>query len=75
MFGYSRVSTADQSHASQESALRAAGVEQIFLDTYTGASATRPELDKLRQTIRQGDTVVVTRLDPLVKARGGDPEL
>jgi DNA invertase Pin-like site-specific DNA recombinase len=65
VFGYSRVSTADQSHASQELALRAAGVEQVFLDTYTGSSASRPELDKLRQTIRQGDTVVVTRLDRL----------
>lgn len=65
VFGYSRVSTADQSHASQELALRAAGVEQVFLDTYTGASASRPELDRLRQTIRQGDTVVVTRLDRL----------
>ncbi len=65
MFGYSRVSTADQSHASQELALRAAGVQQVFLDTYTGASASRPELDKLRLTIRQGDTVVVTRLDRL----------
>jgi len=65
VFGYSRVSTADQSHASQELALRAAGVEQVFLDTYTGTSSARPELDKLRLTIRQGDTVVVTRLDRL----------
>ena len=65
VFGYSRVSTADQSHASQELALRAAGAEQIFLDTYTGAAAFRPELDKLRLTIRLGDTVVVTRLDRL----------
>ncbi len=65
VFGYSRVSTADQSHASQELALRAAGVEQVFLDTYTGAASSRPELDKLRLTIRPGDTVVVSRLDRL----------
>lgn len=65
VFGYSRVSTADQSHASQELALRAAGVEQVFLDTYTGSAASRPELDKLRLAIRLGDTVVVTRLDRL----------
>ncbi len=65
VFGYSRVSTADQSHASQEMALRAAGVQQVFLDTYTGAAVSRPELDRLRLTIRQGDTIVVTRLDRL----------
>ncbi len=46
-------------------ALRAAGVQQVFLDTYTGAAVSRPELDRLRLTIRQGDTIVVTRLDRL----------
>jgi DNA invertase Pin-like site-specific DNA recombinase len=63
--GYSRVSTSDQSHASQENLLHKAGVDKIYLDTYTGSKASRPELDKMLSSLRDGDTVVVTRLDRL----------
>ncbi len=63
--GYSRVSTSDQNHASQLDALKNAGVEQVFLDTFTGAKSSRPELDKMLASLRKGDTVVVTRLDRL----------
>jgi DNA invertase Pin-like site-specific DNA recombinase len=63
--GYSRVSTVDQSHNSQSDALKKTGVDQIFLDTFTGTKASRPELDKMLTLLREGDTVVVTRLDRL----------
>ncbi len=63
MFGYSRGSSAGKSHALQELALLSAGAQQVFLDTYTRAFDSHPELDKFRLTIRQGDTVVVSRLD------------
>ncbi|MEB0265491.1 recombinase family protein [Cryobacterium sp. 10I5] len=63
--GYGRVSTADQSHSSQEDALTAAGVDRLFLDTFTGTKAHRPELDKALEACRRGDTLVVTRLDRL----------
>lgn len=63
--GYSRVSTSEQSHASQEDLLNKSGVDKIYLDTYTGSKASRPELDKMLASLRDGDTVVVTRLDRL----------
>jgi DNA invertase Pin-like site-specific DNA recombinase len=63
--GYGRVSTADQNPDSQRDALLRAGVDQVFLDTYTGTKSSRPELDKMREQLRAGDTIVITRLDRL----------
>lgn len=63
--GYGRVSTADQNPDSQKDALQKAGVDQIFLDTYTGTKSSRPQLDKMREQLRSGDTIVITRLDRL----------
>lgn len=64
-FGYARVSTTDQNLASQEDALRSAGADSVFLDHFTGTRASRPELDKLLAQVRDGDTLMVTRLDRL----------
>lgn len=64
-FGYGRISTSDQNASSQEDSLRAAGVDKIFIDTFTGTKTSRPELDKLRDQLRTGDTLVITRLDRL----------
>lgn len=63
--GYGRISTSDQNVESQRDALVYAGVDQIFLDTFTGTKANRPELDRLRSQLRAGDTLVITRLDRL----------
>lgn len=63
--GYGRVSTSDQNVESQKDALLKAGVDQIFLDTFTGTKSSRPELDRMKDMIRQGDTIVITRLDRL----------
>lgn len=64
--GYGRVSTRDQDPEAQHDALRAAGCEQIFLDTASGKLARRPELDKaLLSANRAGDQLVVTKLDRL----------
>lgn len=63
--GYSRISTIDQNPDSQRDALLKAGVDQIFLDTYTGTKASRPQLDKMKELLRSGDTIVITRLDRL----------
>ena len=63
--GYGRVSTTDQNTSSQEDALKTAGVEKLFVDTFTGTKANRPELDKLRNQLRPGDVLVITRLDRL----------
>ena len=63
--GYGRISTADQSHDLQKDALERAGCEKIFLDTISGAKSKRPELNKLKEQIREGDTLIVWRLDRL----------
>lgn len=63
--GYGRVSTADQNPDSQKDALSKAGVDQMFLDTFTGTKASRPELNRMKEQLRSGDTIVITRLDRL----------
>lgn len=63
--GYGRVSTADQNADSQRDALSKAGVDQIFLDTFTGTKSSRPQLDRMKEQLRSGDTIVITRLDRL----------
>lgn len=63
--GYGRISTSDQKVASQEDALKAAKVDKLFIDTFTGTKAARPQLDKMKEQLRSGDTLVITRLDRL----------
>jgi Site-specific recombinases, DNA invertase Pin homologs len=63
--GYGRVSTQDQNLDAQADALKKAGADKIFIEKITGTKASRPELDKLREQMREGDTLVVTRLDRL----------
>lgn len=64
-FGYARVSTVGQSTDHQEAALRQAGCNKIYLEKFTGTKARRPRLDELREQLRRGDTVIVTKLDRL----------
>jgi DNA invertase Pin-like site-specific DNA recombinase len=63
--GYSRVSTTDQNPDSQKDALNRAGVDQLFIERFTGTKASRPEWDQVKKILRKGDTLVVTRLDRL----------
>ena len=63
--GYARVSTGDQDTRLQHDALQAAGCYRIFTDTASGSLQSRPELDKLLDQLRPGDTLVVWRLDRL----------
>jgi len=64
-FGYGRVSTLDQNLEAQADALTAAGANKLFIEKITGTKTSRPELDKLREQMRHGDTLVITRLDRL----------
>lgn len=65
VFGYARVSTADQDASLQRDALSRYGCSEIFTDVGSGSRAHRPELDRLWGKLRDGDTVVVWRLDRL----------
>ena len=67
--GYARVSTVDQNAHLQHDALTAAGCERIFTDHgVSGSEASRPELDRLLEQLRPGDTLVVWRLDRLARS-------
>ena len=63
--GYARVSTEDQHLHLQIDALKKAGCEKIFTDEISGAKSERPGLSEALSFVRQGDTLVVWRLDRL----------
>ena len=65
LIGYARVSTADQTLALQRDALEKAGCERIFTDTASGAKAERIGLADAVAYAREGDILVVWRLDRL----------
>lgn len=65
LVGYGRVSTLDQSTDLQIDALKKAGCKRIFHETASGTRTDRPELAKVLEYAREGDTVVVWRLDRL----------
>ena len=63
--GYARISTSEQSLAIQEDALKNIGCKKIFADTISGAKTQRPGLADALDYIREGDTLVVWKLDRL----------
>jgi DNA invertase Pin-like site-specific DNA recombinase len=63
--GYTRVSTVSQTLDQQNAALDAAGVTKTFSDTMSDARDDRPGLAALMEYVREGDTVVVWKLDRL----------
>lgn len=65
LVGYARVSTVDQNLDLQIDALKKAGCEAIHRDSASGARTQRPGLDKALSYLREGDTLVVWRLDRL----------
>ena len=71
-YGYARVSTKKQalgtSLEDQEKELQAAGAEEIYKDTFTGAVTDRPEFDRLLSSLRPGDELIVTKLDRIARS-------
>jgi DNA invertase Pin-like site-specific DNA recombinase len=65
LIGYTRISTLAQTLDQQQAALNATGVAKTFSDTMSGARDDRPGLAELVAYVREGDTVVVWKLDRL----------
>jgi DNA invertase Pin-like site-specific DNA recombinase len=68
LIGYARVSTDDQNLDMQKDALIQAGCEKILEDHQSGAKAERPGLKDALEYAREGDTLVVWRLDRLSRS-------
>jgi len=65
LVGYARVSTQDQSLHLQQDALKQAGCHKIFEEKASGAKDQREGLQKALTILREGDTLVVWKLDRL----------
>ena len=65
LIGYARVSTEDQDLSLQVAALKAAGCERIYQDKKSGKNMNRPGWRKARLDLRDGDVLVVWKLDRL----------
>ena len=66
LYGYARVSTGDQSLDLQVDALERAGCDRILSDKgVSGSKRSRPQLGELLSTAKEGDKIVVWRLDRL----------
>jgi DNA invertase Pin-like site-specific DNA recombinase len=69
LIGYARVSKADdQSNALQVRALKSAGCTRLFEEAASGGRWERPELHRMLDQLRDGDTVVVWKLDRLSRS-------
>lgn len=68
LLGYARVSTDDQDLRLQRTALKEAGCRRTFEEKVSGAKRDRPELAKMIEQLREGDTIVVARLDRLARS-------
>lgn len=73
IYGYARVSTKGQDRYGngldvQEKQLRENGATIIFHESFTGTKKSRPKLDELMSVLREGDTVVVAKLDRIARS-------
>lgn len=80
IYGYARVSTRGQakdgnSLENQEAILKEHGAEVIYSDSVTGRNLDRPNLKKLLSEIKEGDTLIVTKLDRIARSLTQGSEL
>jgi DNA invertase Pin-like site-specific DNA recombinase len=69
LLGYARVSKADdQDTATQVSALKMAGCDRVYEEKASGGRWDRPQLHRLLDHLREGDVVVVWKLDRLTRS-------
>lgn len=68
LVGYARVSTVGQSLEIQEDALSSVGCSKVFKEKKSGVDRGRPELERCLEFLREGDTLIVTKLDRLARS-------
>lgn len=67
-YGYARVSTMHQDLQVQLQQLKNENCDKIFSEKYTGTNKKRPEFQKLISNLKEGDTLVVTKLDRFARS-------
>lgn len=80
IYGYARVSTKGQAHdgnslEGQVELLKQNGATKIYKDSFTGTKIDRPEFDKLISQLKDGDTLIVTKLDRFARSMSQGSQL
>ena len=75
IYEYARVSTKGQakdgnSLENQEKQLKENGATCIYIDSFTGTKTDRPQFTKLMHELKDGDTLIVTKLDRFARSVG-----
>jgi DNA invertase Pin-like site-specific DNA recombinase len=68
LVGYARVSSVGQDHGGQVERLKAAGAEKVFSEKQSGLDKERKTLDKCLGFVREGDVLLVAKLDRLARS-------
>ena len=65
--GYIRVSTQDQNTIRQEVLMKQLGVDQVYIDKFSGKNRNRPELQTMLEFVRKGDVVIVESISRIAR--------
>ena len=65
---YVRVSTAEQNEARQREALASRGIEKWFIEKASGKNTDRPELQRMMDWVRDGDTIFIHDLSRIARS-------
>jgi len=65
--GYIRVSTEEQNEARQVEALKAQGVERVFMDKISGKNTERPQFQEMMSFCREGDAVITESISRIAR--------
>ena len=65
--GYARVSTIEQNESHQIKALKELGCEKIFIDKQSAKDTNREQFNRMRNYVREKDTVIVTEYSRLAR--------
>ena len=68
IIGYARVSTQEQNEGRQLAAFEEYGVDRVYIDKMSGKDTKRPELRKMLDYVREGDTLIVNEYSRLARS-------
>ena len=75
VYGYARVSTIGQDLEAQIQALEKDGAETIYQEKFTGTKTDRPQFNELLSVLKEGDTLMVTKLDRFARSASQGSDL